>query len=90
MASSPRGPIPTRLRHYRGDVHVFLDLIRVFEEVDVEACGDVPGNVAVEGPDSWVIGVDLNDDVSGLRIAHCDWKELHVASFVDSAHLAHL
>ena len=80
VASSPRGPITTCLCRYRRDLHVLLDFIRAFEEVDVEACRDVPRNVAVEGPDSWIVAVDLNHDVSRFGVAHCLWQELDVAS----------
>ena len=57
-----------------------LDGFRVLEDVDVEAGRDVPGDVAVEGPDAWVVGVDLDHDVGWFGVADCYWEQLDVAS----------
>lgn len=61
-------------------MRIFLDILNSFQDVDVKAAGDVPGNVAVERADARVICVDLQDDVSGLGGTYGVRKELDIAA----------
>jgi hypothetical protein len=80
MRARPGRPIAARLRRDGRELQVVLDLSGVFEDVDVEAGRDVPSDVAMERPDAWVVGVDLNDNVRGFGVADRHWQKLHVAS----------
>ena len=41
-----------------------LDIIWALQDIYEEACADMPGHMAVEWPDSWVICGELHDQVS--------------------------
>ena len=63
VVSAVIGPIAASLGHGGRDV-VVLDRRRLLHGVDVEASTDVPSDVAVERPDTWVVSVVLDDDVA--------------------------
>ena len=73
-------PVDTSLRHdLRQDA--LLQQVSRLDGVDVQAGADMPGNVAVERPDAWVVGVVLQDEITvlaGGRAAGLD--ELHIAA----------
>ena len=56
-----------------------LDQVGPLHNVDVQARADVPGDVAVEGPDARIVGVDLHDDVAGHG-RRASGQNLHVAA----------
>lgn len=41
-----------------------LELVLALDEVDEETSASVPGNVAMERPDTWVVGLNLNDKMA--------------------------
>ena len=57
-------PVTARLRNSSGD-HALLDQISLLHHVDVQPARDVPSNVAMERPNSRVIGVVLDDHMRG-------------------------
>lgn len=48
-----------------------LNIIRALQDVDEEACADMPGYMAVERPDSWIIRGKLHYQVSTGRQESC-------------------
>jgi hypothetical protein len=63
-------PVDTRLRHDVGDGG---NVVGPGHDVHREAAGQVPGDVAVEWPDAWVVGFELDGGeatgADGLDIA---------------------
>ena len=57
-------PVTARLRNSSGD-HALLDQISLLHHVDIQPARDVPSNVAMERPNSRVIGVVLDDHMRG-------------------------
>lgn len=57
-------PVTASLSHDIWNLHLVGDIRRVDKQVDVHAFADVPGNVTVEGPDTPVIKLDLDDEVA--------------------------
>lgn len=66
-------PVSTRLSHDQGDGHIFLDIDRALQDIRIQATRNMPGDVAMEGPDAGVVGVDLPYDVAVGR------EHLHIA-----------
>ena len=58
-------PVTACLRNGRWD-NALLDQIDLLDGIDVETCADVPSNVAVKRPDTWVVGIVLDDQVTRL------------------------
>ena len=57
----------------------------MLDGVDVEAGTDVPRDMAVEGPDAWVVGHVFNDDVAGCHQGTVSgdigcWHKLHISA----------
>lgn len=72
-------PIPTRLGHNPGDLPLG-DFLGVFHNVDVQAGADVPSDMAMEGPHARVVGIELDDHVSGALDLVAVLQHLHVAT----------
>ena len=60
MPTSVRGPGAAIVVSGGGD-GILFDLLGLFEDVGVQSPRDVPGDVAVERPDAWVVGFPLYD-----------------------------
>ena len=56
-------PIRTRLCHHLRELDL-RDVIRAFQQIDIEPHAGVPCDVAVKGPYARVVRVDLNHDVA--------------------------
>ncbi len=80
IVPSPRAPVATGLRHDRWDWHILDNLIRPFEQVDVQTSRHMPSDMAVEWPDTGVVRVDMDDDVAGFGVTDGDGQDLHVSS----------
>lgn len=63
MCCRPRLPRPTRLCHRHRNLQR-SQLLRALEKRHQQALRQVPGNVAVEGPGTGVVGVKLHDHVA--------------------------
>ena len=71
VALAPLVPVVAGLRHDVGDVHVVDKVVWAFKYGPDEASRQMPGDVAVEGPDAGVILVPLQDDVRvGLELGN--------------------
>lgn len=57
-------PVTASLSHDIWDLHLVGDIRRVDHQVDVHTLADVPSNVTVEGPDTPVVKLDLDDEVA--------------------------
>ncbi len=57
------GPIAARLRHYRWDFHVVRDGVWILEDHPGHTGAQMPGDVAVEWPDSRVVLEPLDHDI---------------------------
>jgi len=62
VAAREYGPVLACLGNSRRNVHL-LDIRRPLKNVDIETRADVPGNVAMKRPDTWVICLELNNSV---------------------------
>ena len=40
---------------------------RTDHDVDIEPLADMPGDMAVEWPDTWIVRDEFNDQISGVR-----------------------
>lgn len=63
VALAPLVPVVAGLRHDVGDVHVVDEVVGAFKYGPDKASRQMPRDVAVEGPDSGVVLVPLQDDV---------------------------
>lgn len=70
---------------------VLGDVVRPLEDVDVKTSRHVPGDVAVERPDTGVVKIELHNDVRGRRTGvsgrrqNVDVATLRVAGVGDNA-----
>jgi hypothetical protein len=60
-------PVTASLSHDIRDLHLVGDIWRVDKQVNVHAFADVPGNMTVEGPDTPVVKLDL-DNKEAIRL----------------------
>ena len=52
-------PVITRLLHHHRNL-ILRDLVRMFHKVDIKAHRQMPGNMAMERPDTRIIGIILH------------------------------
>jgi hypothetical protein len=57
-------PIPTTLRHHPRNLH-FLDILRSFQNTNVQPSRHMPSNMAMKRPHAWVVLVDLQYHIGG-------------------------
>ena len=67
-------PVTAGLSHDRGNDSL-LDQIGLLHQIHIKPRADMPGDVAVERPHPWVVGVVLKDEITRTRL-----ENLHVAS----------
>jgi hypothetical protein len=65
-------PVIASLRNSRRNV-VALDISWSLNNIDIQTSAHVPCNVAMERPDTWVISLELDDDVGWDWWASC-WE----------------
>ena len=63
MSLAPRVPVVASLRHDIGNVHVVDKVVWALEDSPDKAGRQMPCDVAVEGPDTWVVLVPLQNNV---------------------------